>query len=138
MSRDLRNPLARARGLGSAKEGVSHWMLQRVTALGLVFLTVWFVVTVLGLMHSDYATARATLAKPWNAVLLAALLITMFRHAVLGLQVVIEDYVHSSARFAAVLVVRLGCYALAAAGVLATLKIAFGLFGQLRTGSFPT
>ena len=95
MSKDLRNPLARARGLGSAKEGVSHWMTQRITALALVFLTLWFVITVLTLMHADYATARATIAKPWNAVLLIALVITMFKHAVLGLQVVIEDYVHT-------------------------------------------
>ncbi len=127
MSRDLRNPLARARGLGSAKEGVSHWMLQRVTALGLVFLTVWFVVTVLGLMHSDYATARATLAKPWNAVLLAALLITMFRHAVLGLQVVIEDYVHTRwLEVASLVLIKFIAVLAALAGVLAVLRVALG------------
>jgi succinate dehydrogenase / fumarate reductase membrane anchor subunit len=95
MSKDLRNPLARARGLGSAKEGVSHWMLQRLTAVGLIFLTLWFVITVLSLIHADYATARASIARPWNAVMLIALIVTMFRHAVLGLQVVIEDYVHT-------------------------------------------
>ncbi|WP_448101107.1 succinate dehydrogenase, hydrophobic membrane anchor protein [Luteibacter jiangsuensis] len=127
MSRDLRNPLARARGLGSAKEGVSHWMLQRVTALGLVFLTVWFVVTVLGLMHSDYATARATLAKPWNAVLLAALLITTFRHAVLGLQVVIEDYVHTRwLEVASLVLIKFIAVLAALAGVLAVLRVALG------------
>ncbi|NID05958.1 succinate dehydrogenase, hydrophobic membrane anchor protein [Luteibacter jiangsuensis] len=127
MSRDLRNPLARARGLGSAKEGVSHWMLQRVTALGLVFLTVWFVVTVLGLMHSDYATARATLAKPWNAVLLAALLITMFRHAVLGLQVVIEDYVHTRwLEVVSLVLIKFIAVLAALAGVLAVLRVALG------------
>lgn len=127
MSRDLRNPLARARGLGSAKEGVSHWMLQRVTALGLVFLTVWFVVTVLGLMHSDYATARATLAKPWNAVLLAALLITLFRHAVLGLQVVIEDYVHTRwLEVASLVLIKFIAVLAALAGVLAVLRVALG------------
>ncbi|MGN6091565.1 MAG: succinate dehydrogenase, hydrophobic membrane anchor protein [Luteibacter jiangsuensis] len=127
MSRDLRNPLARARGLGSAKEGVSHWMLQRVTALGLVFLTVWFVVTVLGLTHSDYATARATLAKPWNAVLLAALLITLFRHAVLGLQVVIEDYVHTRwLEVASLVLIKFIAVLAALAGVLAVLRVALG------------
>jgi succinate dehydrogenase / fumarate reductase membrane anchor subunit len=127
MSRDLRNPLARARGLGSAKEGVSHWMVQRVTGLGLVFLTVWFVVILLGLMHSDYATARETLAKPWNAVLLVALLITTFRHAVLGLQVVIEDYVHTRwLEVASLVLIKFIAVLAALAGVLAVLRVALG------------
>lgn len=127
MSKDLRNPLARARGLGSAKEGVSHWMLQRVTALGLIFLTVWFVVTVLGLLHADYATARATIAKPWNAVLLIALVVTMFRHAVLGLQVVIEDYVHTRwLEVASLVLIKFIAVLAALSGVLAVLRIALG------------
>ncbi|WP_458072051.1 succinate dehydrogenase, hydrophobic membrane anchor protein [Rhodanobacter sp. BL-MT-08] len=94
-AKDLRNPLKVARGLGSSQSGVSHWWTQRVTAAALVVLLVWFVVTVLGLLHADYATALATVAKPWNALLLIILLVTMFWHAVLGLQVVIEDYVHT-------------------------------------------
>ncbi|WP_233843081.1 succinate dehydrogenase, hydrophobic membrane anchor protein [Dyella sp. 2HG41-7] len=94
-SKDLRNPLKRARGLGSAQFGVSHWWTQRVTAVGLVVLGLWFAILVLGLAHSDFATARAAVAKPWNAVLLIAFVICMFWHAVLGLQVVIEDYVHT-------------------------------------------
>jgi succinate dehydrogenase / fumarate reductase, membrane anchor subunit len=127
MSGDLRNPLARARGLGSAKEGVGHWMVQRITGLALVFLTVWFVVTALGLMHSDYATARETLGKPWNAVLLAALLITMFRHAVLGLQVVIEDYVHTRwLEVASLVLIKFIAVLAALAGVLAVLRVALG------------
>jgi succinate dehydrogenase / fumarate reductase membrane anchor subunit len=91
-AKDLRNPLKVARGLGSSQSGVGHWWTQRVTAAALVVLLIWFVITVLSLMHADYATAL-TMAKPWNAVLLIALIITMFKHAVLGLQVVIEDYV---------------------------------------------
>jgi succinate dehydrogenase / fumarate reductase membrane anchor subunit len=94
-AKDLRNPLKVARGLGSSQSGVSHWWTQRVTAAALVVLMIWFVVTVLGLLHADYATALATVAKPWNALLLIVLLVTMFWHAVLGLQVVIEDYVHT-------------------------------------------
>ena len=92
--KDRRNPLKVARGLGSAQSGVGHWWTQRVTAAALVLLGVWFVATVLCLLHADYATARAAVAKPWNALLLIAFVLTMFWHAVLGLQVVVEDYVH--------------------------------------------
>ncbi|MET0256591.1 MAG: succinate dehydrogenase, hydrophobic membrane anchor protein [Luteibacter sp.] len=127
MSKDLRNPLARARGLGSAKEGVSHWMLQRITALGLIFLTLWFVITVLGLIHADYATARASIARPWNAVMLIALIVTMFRHAVLGLQVVIEDYVHTRwLEVASLVLIKFIAVLAALSGVLAVLRIALG------------
>jgi succinate dehydrogenase / fumarate reductase, membrane anchor subunit len=125
--KDLRNPLKRARGLGSAQFGVGHWWTQRVTAVGLVLLGLWFVILVLGLLHADFATARATVAKPWNAVLLVAFLVSAFWHAVLGLQVVIEDYVHTrwkeiflmvAIKFLAVLSVL--------AGALAVLRIALG------------
>jgi len=92
-AKDLRNPLKVARGLGSSQSGVGHWWTQRVTAAALVVLLIWLVITVLSLLHADYATALATVAKPWNAMLLIIFLITMFWHAVLGLQVVIEDYV---------------------------------------------
>lgn len=94
-AKHLRNPLKRALGLGSAQSGVGHWWTQRLTAAALAVLGLWFVITVLGLLHADYATARATVAKPWNALLLIAFSITAFWHAVLGLQVVIEDYVHT-------------------------------------------
>jgi succinate dehydrogenase / fumarate reductase membrane anchor subunit len=94
-AKDLRNPMKVARGLGSSQSGAGHWWTQRVTAAALVVLLIWFVITVLGLLHADYATALATVAKPWNALLLVIFLITMFWHAVLGLQVVIEDYVHT-------------------------------------------
>jgi succinate dehydrogenase / fumarate reductase, membrane anchor subunit len=126
-AKDLRNPLKRARGLGSAQFGVGHWWTQRVTAVGLIFLGLWLVVLVLGLLHADYAAARASIAKPWNAVLLIAFLISAFWHAVLGLQVVIEDYVHTrwkeivlmvAIKFLAVLSVL--------AGTLAVLRIALG------------
>ena len=62
----LRNPMKLARGLGSAKSGVEHWWVQRLTAAALVALGIWFVITVLGLLHADYATAHATVAKPWR------------------------------------------------------------------------
>ncbi|GLQ45481.1 succinate dehydrogenase membrane anchor subunit [Dyella lipolytica] len=124
---DLRNPLKRARGLGSAQSGVGHWWTQRVTAAGLVLLGIWFVVLVLGLLHADYATARAAVAKPWNAVLLVAFLITAFWHAVLGLQVVIEDYVHTRWKEIFLLVaIKFLAVLGALAGALAVLRIALG------------
>jgi succinate dehydrogenase / fumarate reductase membrane anchor subunit len=127
MSRDLRNPLQRARGLGSAKEGVGHWWNQRLTAVALIFLVVWFTLTVLSLLHADYATARATLARPWNAILLIAFFIAAFWHAVLGLQVVIEDYVHTRwLEVGSLVVIKLLAVLGALASVLAVLRIALG------------
>lgn len=123
--KDRRNPLKTARGLGSAQSGVEHWWTQRVTAVALVLLGLWFVVTVLCLLHADYATARATVAKPWNALLLIAFVLTMFWHAGLGLQVVIEDYVHTRWKEVVLMVaIRFLAVLGALAGVLAVLRIA--------------
>src|SRR5690606_30923691 len=92
---ELRTPLKRARGLGSGKSGTGHWWWQRVTAVALVLLTAWLVGLLVSLVGADLAQARETIARPWNAVALAALVIAMFWHAKLGIQVVIEDYVHA-------------------------------------------
>ena len=127
LPKDLQNPLKRARGLGSAQFGVSHWWTQRVTAVGLILLGLWFVILVLGLLHADYATARATVAKPWNAVLLVAFIVTAFWHAVLGLQVVIEDYVHTRWKeVSSMVLIKFLAVLGALAGVLAVLRIALG------------
>ena len=93
---DLRNPIKRARGHGSAKEGTHHYIIQRISAVALIFLVPWLVWLLVTLIPSDYFTVRATLAKPVNAVLLTSLMLMMFWHARLGLQVVIEDYVHGA------------------------------------------
>ena len=127
MKGDRARPLGGACGRGSAKDGVGHWMRQRVTAVGLGFLTVWLLCTILSLLHADYATARATLMKPWNAVLLIAFLLTMFRHAVLGLQVVIEDYVHTRwVEVASLIVIKFIAVLAALTGVLAVVRVALG------------
>ncbi len=125
MVKDLRDPMKIARGLGSAQSGVDHWWVQRVTAAALVLLGIWFVVLVLRLLHADYAVARAAVASPWNALLLIAFVLTMFWHAVLGLQVVIEDYVHTRWK-GVVLLVAIKFLAVlgALASVLAVLRIA--------------
>ncbi|MGQ0800958.1 MAG: succinate dehydrogenase, hydrophobic membrane anchor protein [Pseudomarimonas sp.] len=90
----LQTPLGRVRGLGSAKEGVQHWWVQRLTAIALVPLTIYFLYMLLCMVGADQATARAIVAKPLNASLLAAFVLALFWHAQLGLQVVIEDYIH--------------------------------------------
>lgn len=92
--RDLRAPLARVRGLGSAKDGTHHFWVQRLTAVMLLLLTPWFLWLLVSLLSADYATVRLTLGKPVNATLLLAFVLAMFWHAKLGLQVVVEDYVH--------------------------------------------
>jgi succinate dehydrogenase / fumarate reductase membrane anchor subunit len=90
----LQTPLGRVRGLGSAKDGVHHWWAQRLTALALVPLTLCFIYLLMTLVGQDQEAARELIAKPRNAALLAAFVIALFWHAQLGLQVVIEDYIH--------------------------------------------
>ena len=92
----FRTPLKSVRGLGSAKTGTEHFVHQRLTAAALVVLGIWFLVFVLSLLGSDYATAVTAVAKPWNAIALVGFLVAMFWHAQLGLQVVLEDYIHNS------------------------------------------
>ncbi|HBK45739.1 MAG TPA: succinate dehydrogenase, hydrophobic membrane anchor protein [Xanthomonadaceae bacterium] len=92
----FRTPLKNVRGLGAAKTGTEHFVHQRLTATALVALGIWFVAFVLSLLGSDYATATEAVSKPWNAVLLVGFLVAMFWHAQLGLQVILEDYIHNS------------------------------------------
>ena len=91
----MRSPLGRARGLGSAKTGTDHWWAQRLTALALVPLTIWFVVSMILVTGADYAAAVDFISSPINAVLLILLIVATFHHGQLGLQVVIEDYIHT-------------------------------------------
>jgi succinate dehydrogenase / fumarate reductase membrane anchor subunit len=122
----MRSPLGRARGLGSARGGVEHWWMQRVTAAALIPLTLWFAVSLIELTGSDYNAFIAWLKAPFVAILMVLLLIALFHHMALGLQVVVEDYVHSElAKIPAVVAIRLVCVALAVAGIFATLRIAF-------------
>jgi succinate dehydrogenase / fumarate reductase membrane anchor subunit len=120
----MRSPVARAIGLGSAEEGVGARRAERVTADALVPLTLWFAASIITHTRSDYATFIVWLRTPLTAILMILLLIALFYHMALGLQVVIEDYVHSAIKFAAVIAARLGCFALATAGVVAILRIA--------------
>lgn len=122
----MRSPLGRVLGLGSAKEGVEHWWRQRTTALLLVPLTLWFVISVIGLVGADRTAIVAWMHNPMAAVFLVLLIAATFYHAALGLQVVIEDYVHGeAARIATLLVMRLLCILFVLRGVLAVLRLAF-------------
>ncbi len=95
MDKSMRTPLAKARGLGSAKDGVQHWWTQRLTAVALALLSPWFIWLLMSLIGASHAHAHATLANPRHALPLLAFVIALFWHAKLGLQVVIEDYVQA-------------------------------------------
>jgi succinate dehydrogenase / fumarate reductase membrane anchor subunit len=124
---ELRSTLGRVRGLGSAKEGVAHWWAQRTTAVALVPLSLWFVASVIALVGADYATAVHWFKNPINSTLLVLLLVATFYHAALGLQVVLEDYVHHEGRkIASIMVVKGLCALLGLVAVISVLKLTFG------------
>lgn len=121
----FRTPLKRARGLGSAKDGTHHFVVQRVTSIALFFLTLYVVGLIVWLLGADYASVHATVAHPLHALLLISFLIAMFWHAQLGLQVIIEDYVHAQWVAAVLqLTVIFFCILAALATVLSVVRIA--------------
>ncbi|MCP1675914.1 succinate dehydrogenase / fumarate reductase membrane anchor subunit [Natronocella acetinitrilica] len=123
----LRTPIKRARGLGSAKDGVGHWWLQRVTAVALIPLVMWLSFGLASNVGGDYAAVREWVGSPFTAGLFILLIGTMYFHAQLGLQVVIEDYIHGKlAQLASLIAVKFLAAVLALTGILAVLRIAFG------------
>jgi len=123
----FRTPLKNARGLGSAKQGTHHWVAERTTSIALILLGCWFVYFLISLMHADHLAAIQAIARPWNAVLLVAFLSTMFWHTQLGIQVVLEDYIHTSwLAMVSQLLVRFICILGALASVFAVVRIALG------------
>ena len=124
---DTRSPIARVRGLGSAKEGVQHWWAQRLTAVALVPLSIWWVAGMVAHTGAGHAEAAAWIARPINATLTIITLAMVFHHGQLGLQVVIEDYVHNKgAKIALLIAVKLLALLLALAGSLAVLRLMLG------------
>ena len=124
-SHSMQTPLARARGLGSAKSGLSHWWHQRLTAIAMVPLMVASLVVVALIGQADYDSALALMANPLVATLLLILVLVGFFHAALGLQVVIEDYVsQEGVRMSFIILVKMVLFALAALSVLSILKLA--------------
>jgi succinate dehydrogenase / fumarate reductase membrane anchor subunit len=122
-----RTPLSRARGLGSAKHGVGHWISERVGALALIPLTLWGAFGVLRLAAGDYGAAVAWIGQPVNAVLMVLLIAISFWHMQLGLRVVIEDYVQNVLGKTTLLVLNLFlCGLVGALAVFSILKVALG------------
>ena len=123
----LRSPLGRVRGLGSAKSGTEHFWAQRVTAVALIPLTLWFVYSILSLGNGDHAVATAWMQSPLNAVLLLLLIFATFHHMQLGLQVVIEDYIHVEyMKIVTLVIVKGASLLLGVAAAFAVLKVSFG------------
>jgi succinate dehydrogenase / fumarate reductase, membrane anchor subunit len=121
----LRSPLGRALGRGSAKEGVGHWWTERLTAVALVPLSLWFALALLSLDSLDYAVVRAWMSAPLNSVGVLLLVLTLLWHSSLGVQVVIEDYVHHhSLKIVSLVLVKFAHVAAAVAGSYAVLVLA--------------
>jgi len=122
-----RSPIAKVRGLGAARSGLQHWKMQRLTAIANVLLVLWFMFSAMALSGSGYDQVRAWLASPVTASLVVLLIISTFYHARLGLQVVIEDYVHhEGARIGSLVAIALIVLALAVTCIVAVLTVAVG------------
>ena len=120
----LRSPLGRARGLGSARAGSHHWWAQRLTAIALVPLTLWFIFSVIHLSGATHSVVIDWLSAPLTLGLMVALIVATFHHLQLGLQVVIEDYVHQeAAKTCAMLLMKAVCVMLALVCLVSVLKI---------------
>lgn len=123
----LRSPLGRALGLGSAKSGFEHWWVQRLSAAALVPLGLWFVISLFGMQGLDYWVVSTWVGEPLHAIMLILLLLSLLTHSNLGLQVVIEDYVHhGGTKLAAVIAVRFAHAAMAVAGVYSIVTLSMG------------
>ena len=127
MNSDLRTPLSRARGLGSAKEGVHHFWAQRITAVALIPLVVWFAISLIMMSGADYGIVRAWIASPVAMVLLVLTIVIGLHHGQLGMQVVIEDYVHNDGmKLALIVLMRFIAVFFGLAAIVAILRIGFG------------
>ena len=124
---DRRTPLARARGLGSAKDGVGHWWAQRLTAIALIPLVVWFAISLVMLSGADYTVVRAWIGSPLVMMLLVLTIAVGLHHAQLGMQVVIEDYVGNDGwKLALIVFVKFIAVLFGLGAIVAILRIGFG------------
>ncbi len=123
----LRTPLGRAIGLGPAKEGIGHWWWQRVTSVALIPLSLWFVFSVASLVGAEYQTVLDWMRSPVIAALLIMFVISFFYHLQLGIQVVIEDYIHTEwLKIASSLTLNFVAAFLALVSVILVLRVALG------------
>ena len=122
-----RTALSVVRGAGAAKDGTRHWWAQRLTAIALVPLGVGFVVMMIALLGADYDGARAAFAHPVAAALWILFTVALFHHAQLGLQVIVEDYVHSlGLKVAGIIAVKFVAMALGAACIVSIIRVSAG------------
>jgi succinate dehydrogenase / fumarate reductase membrane anchor subunit len=122
----LRSPLGKVLGTGSAKEGVHHWWMQRLTSIALVPLTIWFVVSLLSLGSFEHVAVITWMAQSWTALLLVLFILVATWHSQLGVRVVVEDYVHGGSKTLTLVLITFIHAVVAAAGIFAVLKVAFG------------
>lgn len=123
----MRTAIGQVRGLGAAKEGVGHWKMQRLTAIANVILAVWFVAHAVGMSGAGYDEWRLWFQDPYRATGMILLVASMFYHAKLGVQVVIEDYVHhEGTKIGSLLAVTLICIGCATASAVSILMLAAG------------
>jgi succinate dehydrogenase / fumarate reductase, membrane anchor subunit len=123
----MQSPLGRVRGLGSAKDGTGSWLKERLSALALVPLTLWFVASILSGAAIDYGTMVDWVSSPGAMALLISFVVVVFWHVSLGLSVIVEDYVHNrAAEMAALIIIRFGCFFLAVFSVAAVVTIGLG------------
>lgn len=121
-----RTPLAKARGLGSAKTGTQNWWRQRITAIAMIPLSVWFVCAVISLGSVEHQQIVKWIGEPWNATLLISFIVAGFYHMLLGIEVILEDYVHNEwIKIGSILFTKILVAFFALASLYATIRIAF-------------
>jgi succinate dehydrogenase / fumarate reductase membrane anchor subunit len=133
----LESPLGKFLGHGSARDGTGHWWSQKLTAVALIPLTIWFVFAVLGMDSFDYASVRLWIGAPLNAILLILFTVSALYHSDLGLQVVVEDYVHGATKVVTLMVLKFMHVALAVAVVYSIIIISLGaiVLGSASSGA---
>ena len=123
----LRSPLSKAVGLGSAKHGFSHWWWQRVTAVALIPLCIWFVYSLLCVASGDYQAAVTWLSSPINATIMLLFVLTALYHGQTGLQIIIEDYVHTMwLNLTLLLFVKFASVIMAVLAIISVLQVVLG------------
>lgn len=123
----MRAPLAQVRGHGSAKAGAHHWWAQRLSAIALVPLLLWFVASLVGIVTADHATAAVWVGSPYNSAFLILLIGALFYHTQLGMQVVFEDYISTHwLQVTSIILVRFLAILLAVVSIVAVLRVAWG------------
>ena len=124
---EFRSQLGRVRGLGASHEGAHHFWVQRVSGIALVPLVIWFVLSASTVVSAGLVTVKAWVGTHYNPVLLILLILTMFHHAFLGLQVIIEDYIHAeSIKLTSLIVTKFALYLIGACAIFAVIRLTFG------------